>query len=62
MRIIDQATNSIVFDAEWDLSDDGSRNLYTQAFDEILSDRDYALLLRFDKPMRYRDENNNITP
>jgi hypothetical protein len=55
LRIIDQQTNAIVFDAEWDITEAGNRELYSHAFDQILASHDYALLLRFDKPMRYRN-------
>ncbi len=61
MRIIDKSNNSIVFDAEWDVNNSGSRDLFTHAYDELLSGHDYSLLVRFDKPMRYRDNNGTVT-
>ena len=61
LRVVDLATETIVYDAEWDLQADGSRELYSHLFDEILTERDYALLLRFDKPMRWRNSSGDIT-
>lgn len=61
LRVIDLATETIVYDAEWDLQADGSRELYSHIFDEILTERDYALLVRFDKPMRWRNSSGEIT-
>lgn len=60
LRIIDKSNNAIVFDAEWDITDAGDRELYSHHFDEILTGNDYALLLRFDKPMRQRNEAGEI--
>ncbi|MFC3193911.1 M14 family zinc carboxypeptidase [Marinicella sediminis] len=60
MRIIDLVNNNIVYDAEWDITETGERALHEQYFDEITAGKDYALLLRFDKPMRWRDDNDNI--
>ncbi len=60
LRIIDKANNAIIYDAEWDMTASGERELYSQYFDNILTDRDYALMLRFDKPMRYRNESGDI--
>ncbi len=60
MRIIDRGTNSIVFDAEWDINNAGERELYSHYFDEILAGQDYSLMLRFDKPMRYRNDAGEI--
>lgn len=56
LRIIDQQTHAIVFDAEWDITEFGTRELYSHYFDQILAGHDYALLLRFDKPMRHRND------
>jgi hypothetical protein len=60
LRIINLANNNIVYDAEWDITESGDRQLHQQYFDEITSGKDYALLLRFDKPMRWRDDDGNI--
>ena len=60
LRIIDQSNNAIVFDAEWDITAAVGRELYSHYFDEILTNHNYSLLVRFDKPMRYRDNSNNV--
>jgi hypothetical protein len=62
LRIIDLANNSIVYDAEWDINPQGERELYEYSFDEITSGKDYALLIRFDKPMRWRNSAGDISP
>jgi hypothetical protein len=60
LRVIDHLSEAIVFDAEWDINENGERELYIQYFDEIIAGNDYSLLVRFDKPMRYRNENGEI--
>lgn len=60
LRIVDKAANTIVFDAEWDIQTLARRSLHTQYFDQIVPDREYSLVLRFDKPMRDRNSNDQI--
>jgi len=60
MRIIDTQYNTIVFDAEWDIQDNETRALYSHYFDEIVAGKQYSLVIRFDKPMRYRDESGKV--
>ena len=60
LRVIDPDTNAIVFDAEWDMGENGERVLYQQSFQDLLSGKDYSLLIRFDKPMRWRDEAGEV--
>lgn len=60
IRVIDHLSEAIVFDAEWDINANGERELYTQYYDEIISGNDYSLLVRFDKPMRHRNESGAI--
>ncbi len=60
LRIIDKDSNNIVFDAEWDIQTAAQRSLHTQYFDQIVSNREYSLLIRFDKPMRERTSNGQI--
>jgi len=61
LRIIDQFNNAVVFDAEWDITEAGDRELYSHSFDQILADKSYSMLIRFDKPMRFRNEAGEIT-
>ncbi len=62
LRVIDHLSGAIVFDAEWDITDTGERELYTRYYDEIISGNDYSLLIRFDKPMRNRNNADEIAP
>ncbi len=60
-RIIDQQSNAVVYDAEWDITETGNRELYSHYFDQVLAGRDYSMLIRFDKPMRYRNDAGEVT-
>jgi hypothetical protein len=60
IRLIDQQTGAAVFEAEWDTSNDTSRDLYTFQAQALQLDRDYVLWLAFDKPMRWR-ENGEVS-
>ncbi len=62
-RIIDTDTDNIVFDAAWDVDpfEENSRVYYSHSFAPLVPGRSYSLLLRFNKPMRHRDETGNVT-
>jgi hypothetical protein len=60
LRVIDHISQAIVFDAEWDINAAGDRELHTQYYDEIIAGNSYSLMIRFDKPMRYRNSNGEI--
>ncbi|MCB1583678.1 MAG: M14 family zinc carboxypeptidase [Marinicella sp.] len=60
LRVIDHLSQAIVFDAEWDINANGERELYTQYYNEIIAGNDYSLLIRFDKPMRFRNSGGEI--
>ncbi len=61
-RVIDQATGAVVLDYEWDVINEGQRELAKNVFQPLQSERDYSLWLAFDKPMRWRDDNANVVP
>ncbi|MFK7954579.1 MAG: M14 family zinc carboxypeptidase [Lysobacterales bacterium] len=54
VRVIDDATNALVFEAEWDPSAEGSRQLNAQQIQPLALDRDYTLWIAHDRPMRWR--------
>ena len=60
IRLIDQQTGAVVFEAEWDTSSNTSRDLYTFQAQALQLDRDYVLRVAFDKPMRWR-ENGEVS-
>ncbi|MCX7554044.1 M14 family zinc carboxypeptidase [Marinicella sp. S1101] len=59
-RIIDIENNAIIYDAEWDVTSAEERVLYQHQFSQILSDKNYALMLKFDKPMRDRGDQGQL--
>jgi len=61
-RLIDTQTDSIVFDAAWDAdrNDENHRNFYSQSFSPLVPGRTYSLQLRFNKPMRHRNDSGEI--
>jgi hypothetical protein len=60
VRITDQLTGAVVFEAEWDVTSDTSRELYTFQAQSLQMERDYSLWIAFDKPMRWR-ENDEVS-
>jgi len=56
MRILDKDTNSVVFEAEWDVVDNQSRTLYSRQLLPLEIERSYDLWLSFNKPMRWRED------
>lgn len=59
-RIVDLSNDAIVYDSEWDMTASGTRELYQHQFTQILPERDYSLLLKFDKPMRDRGDDGAV--
>lgn len=61
-RLIDPQTDTIVFDAAWDADpdDENHRVFYSHAFAPLIPGRTYSLQLRFNKPMRYRNDSGEI--
>jgi hypothetical protein len=56
MRLIDTANGAVVYESEWDPQDNVSRSLYRQQLQALQINRSYDLWLAFDKPMRWREE------
>ena len=56
VRVMDKENQTIIYDAEWDITDPGHRVLYENKVDNLMPGRRYQLLVRFDKPMRINDE------
>lgn len=56
MRLVDPETDAVVYDAEWDTMNDDSRELFKNQIEHIMPGKTYQMLLRFDKPMRIRNE------
>jgi hypothetical protein len=56
LRVIDTATEAVVFEADWDVVDDQSRMLHRQQLRALQLGHDYDLWLSFNKPMRWRED------
>ncbi len=54
VRIYDQATGAIVYNAEWDPDGVLSQRLHVEQLQVVALDRNYELWIGFDKPMRWR--------
>ena len=61
LRMIDNETGAMVFEAEWDIVDNQTRSLYTNQIQALQLNRRYDAWLSFDKPMRWR-ENGEVVP
>jgi hypothetical protein len=55
-RFTDQQSGAVIFEAEWDVSSDTTREHYTFQAQPLQLGRFYSLWLAFDKPMRWRED------
>lgn len=53
-RFTDTKTGSVVFEAEWDVSSETTRELYSFQTQALQLERDYSFWISYDKPMRWR--------
>ena len=56
LRLVDDATGAVVFEAEWDVSGATTREMYSFQAQPLQLERIYRLWLAFDKPMRWRED------
>lgn len=61
VRVIDDATGALVFEAGWDAADDESRTLFSQQLRPLETGHSYDFWLAFNKPMRWR-QNGAVVP
>jgi len=54
MRVLDNETGAVVFEAEWDTVDNQTRSLYRKQLQPLQLNHPYDAWLSFDKPMRWR--------
>ena len=54
LRLIDNQTGAVVFEAEWDTVDSQTRSLYRKQLQPLQLNHRYDAWLSFDKPMRWR--------
>jgi hypothetical protein len=60
MRLVDTQSGAVVYEAEWDVVDDQTRSLYTNQLQALEISRSYDFWLSFNKPMRWRDDNEIV--
>jgi len=56
LRLIDELSGAVVFETEWDVSSETTRELYSFQAQALQLDRVYHFWLAFDKPMRWRED------
>ena len=56
VRLIDKDSSAVVFEAEWDVTDDLTRSLYSKQLRSVQLNHDYDLWMSFNKPMRWRED------
>lgn len=54
VRLVDAATDAVVFDAEWDAVDADTRVLHRNSVQAVQAGREYRAWIAWDKPMRWR--------
>ncbi len=58
--VVDKNTRAVIYDANWDIQSDEARTLYSNQVDKLLSGGEYSLIVGFDKPMRMRNDDNEV--
>ena len=61
VRFIDEATGAVVFESEWDVSGETTRERWSYEAQPLQLGREYLFWLAFDKPMRWR-EGGEVAP
>jgi len=61
LRLIDTETGAVVYQAEWDVVDNQTRDLYVKQLQPLQINNSYDLWLSFNKPMRWR-ESGEVVP
>ena len=61
VSLIDDLSGAVVFEAQWDVTSDTTRELYSFQAQALQLERDYTYWLAFDKPMRWR-VNGQVVP
>jgi hypothetical protein len=60
LRVTDQETDAVVFEAEWDVVDAVTRQLHRFQAQPLQFERDYRVWLSWDKPMRWRNVQGEV--
>ncbi len=61
VKLIDQQTQAVIFEAEWDTVSETERVLYSKQLQPMQLGRNYTFWMAFDKPMRWRS-NGAVVP
>ena len=62
LRVLEKNSGIVVYNASWDIQLDGSRQLYENVVEQTQPAEQYTVIVSFDKPMRYRNENGQVEP
>jgi hypothetical protein len=61
LRLVDTETGGVVYEADWDLVDNQSRELHVQQLQPLQISHSYDFWLSFNKPMRWRVDGEVVT-
>lgn len=61
LRLMDTESGAVVFEAEWDIVDNQTRELFVNQLQPLQISNSYDFWLSFNKPMRWR-ENGEVVP
>ena len=56
IKIVDVATQAVVYEAEWDPADNNSRELHQYQIQPVELGREYSVWIAYDRPMRWRTD------
>ena len=62
VRYTDTMTGAVVFEAEWDVTSETTREMYFFQAQPLQLEREYTFWLAYDKPMRWRSEGEVTCP
>ena len=62
LQVVEKETDILAYDAHWDIQAGGSRVLFENEVENLIPGKQYSLLVSFDKPMRVRNEGDQVVP
>ena len=60
IQIVEADSDIVLYDAQWDSAENNTRQLFEHSTERLLTNKSYNLIVSFDKPMRVRNENDEI--
>ncbi len=60
VQIVEEGSDILLYDAQWDIAENNTRQLFEHSAERLLPNKSYKLIVSFDKPMRVRNDNEEV--